>query len=125
MVYVHRTDPELRRALERWIDAEQESMTRLDAVRLAAEIGRLAHEVLDQRVLEARAFNHSWAHIADAVGITRQSAHKRWRQLEEPARALAEERQARFRSSRLPPHAPWPRREPTDPQAARKTRWAL
>lgn len=107
MVYVHRTDPELRRALEHWIGAEQEGMTRLDAVRLAAEIGRLAHEVLDQRVLEARAFNHSWTHIADAVGITRQSAHKRWRHLEEPARALAEERQARFRSSRRPPAATW------------------
>lgn len=105
MAYVHRTDPELRGALERWIGAEQEGMTRIDAVRQAAEIGRLAHEVLDQRVLEARAFNHSWTHIADAVGITRQSAHKRWCHLEEPARALAEERQARFRSTRLPAHA--------------------
>lgn len=107
MAYVHRTDPELRRALEHWIGAEQEAMTRLDTVRLAAEIGRLAHEVLEQRVLEARSFNDSWARIADAVGITRQSAHKRWRHLEEPARSLAEERQARFRSSRRPPEATW------------------
>jgi hypothetical protein len=98
----HRTDPQLRRALERWIAAEQAELTRLHAVRLAAEIRRLADEVLDQRVLEARSFHASWAEVAEAVGITRQSAHRRWRHLDDPARALAAARQAAFRSKALP-----------------------
>jgi hypothetical protein len=100
--FTHRTDPQLRRALERWIAAEREAMTRIDAVRLAAEIGRLADEVLDQRVLEARSFHATWAEIAEAVGITRQSAHRRWRHLDELARALAAARQAELRSKTRP-----------------------
>jgi hypothetical protein len=100
--FTHRTDPQLQRALERWIAAEQEEMTRVDAVRLAAEIGRLAEEVLDQRVLEARSFHATWAEIAEAIGITRQSAHRRWRHLDEHAQALAAARQAEFCSTALP-----------------------
>lgn len=100
-------DPELRRALERWLAAEESDLSCLGAVRVAAEVRRLADQVLDQRVLEARAHNWPWAQIAKAVGITRQSAHRRWRHLEAPARALAEEREKRFRSSRWPPVAPW------------------
>ena len=107
MDYEHHTGPELRRALERWIAAEDSHLTRLDAVRIATEVRRLADQVLDQRVLEARAHNLSWIKIAEAVGITRQSAHRRWRHLEAPARALAEEREKQFRSSRWPPDAPW------------------
>jgi AraC-like DNA-binding protein len=107
MPYKHHTDPELRRALERWLAAEDSDLSRVDAVRIAAEVRRLADQVLDQRVLEARAHNWSWAKIARAVGITRQSAHRRWRHLEAPARALAEEKEKRFRSSRWPPDAPW------------------
>jgi hypothetical protein len=113
MVYRHHTDPELRRALEKWLAVESEGMdSRVEAVRIAAEVGRLAAEVLDQRVMEARAHNWPWAEIAKAVGITRQSAHRRWRHLEPRARALAEAQEARFRSSRWPPNVPWTRSEP-------------
>lgn len=107
MDYEHHTGPQLKRALEGWIAAEASDLSRLDAVRVAAEVRRLADQVLDQRVLEARAHNSAWAKIAQAVGITRQSAHRRWRHLEGPARALAEEREKQFRSSRWPPDAPW------------------
>lgn len=107
MTFKHHTDPELRRALERWIAAEESDLSRLDAVRVAAEVRRLADQVLDQRVLEARACDWPWAQIAKAVGVTRQSAHRRWRHLEAPARALAEDREKRFHSSRWPPAAPW------------------
>lgn len=107
MRYKHHTGPELRRALERWLAAEDSELSRLDAVRVAAEVRRLADQVLEQRVLEARAHNRPWAQIAEAVGITRQSAHRRWRNLEAPARALAEEVEKRFRSPRWPPDAPW------------------
>ncbi len=62
--------------------------------------------------LEARAHNWPWAQIAKVVGITRQSAHRRWRHLEAPARALVEEEEKRFRSSRWPPDAPWVRPPP-------------
>jgi hypothetical protein len=113
VAYKHHTDPELRRALEKWLAAESEGMeNRLEAVRVAAEVARLVGEVLDQRGMEARAYNRSWSAIAEAVGITRQSAHKRWRHLEPRARALAEAEEARFRSSRRPPNAPWTRTEP-------------
>ncbi|MDQ3488240.1 MAG: hypothetical protein M3468_10965 [Acidobacteriota bacterium] len=107
MKFKHHTDPELRRALERWLAAEESDLSRLDAVRVAAEVRRLADQVLDQRVLQARAHNWPWAQIAKVVGITRQSAHRRWRHLEAPARALAEEQEKQFRSSRWPPDAPW------------------
>jgi hypothetical protein len=63
-------------------------------------------------VLEARAHNWPWAEIGKVVGITRQSAHRRWRHLEPKARALAQADEARFRSSRWPPNAPWTRSEP-------------
>jgi hypothetical protein len=113
VAYQHHTDPELRRALEKWLAAESEGMeNRLEAVRVAAEAGRLAAQVLDQRVLEARAHNWPWAEIGKVVGITRQSAHRRWRHLEPKARALAQADEARFRSSRWPPNAPWTRSEP-------------
>jgi hypothetical protein len=59
-----RTDPELRRALQRWLDAEQEPQTRLEALRVAAEVAKLTGEMLDQRVVEARSFHHTWADIA-------------------------------------------------------------
>lgn len=105
--FTHHTDPQLRRALEHWIAAEQQEMTRLDAVQLAAQIGRLADEVLDQRVMEARSFHATWAEIAEAVGITRQSAHRRWRHLDTAARALTAARQAAFRSKPPPSQSHW------------------
>lgn len=54
----------VRTALQRWLDAEQEPQTRLEALRDAAEVRELVEEVLDQRVLEARSFRHTWAEIA-------------------------------------------------------------
>ncbi|MBA2276837.1 MAG: hypothetical protein H0W06_03655 [Chloroflexia bacterium] len=86
------TGPALRKALRRWLAAEEQRQYRLDAVRVAAEIVKLAEEVLGQRVLEARSFRHTWADIAEQVGITRQSAHRRWRHLDEPAEELLRHR---------------------------------
>jgi hypothetical protein len=86
------TGPALRKALRRWLAAEQEPQYRIDALRVAAEVVTLAEEILEQRVLEARAFGHTWADIAAQVGITRQSAHRRWRHLDGPAEELRHHR---------------------------------
>jgi hypothetical protein len=90
------TGPALRKALRRWLEAESQPQTRLEAVRSAAEVVMLAQEVLEQRVLEARAFRKTWADIAAQVGITRQSAHRRWRHLDEPAAQLDRQRDRLF-----------------------------
>ncbi len=111
-----RTDPALRKALQRWIDAEREPQTRLEALRVAAEVRELVDEVLDQRVLEARSFRHTWLEIAAALGVTRQSAHRRWRHLDPLADAIATDRQHRFRPSRPPPVPPLPVIQHVDPQ---------
>jgi hypothetical protein len=88
-----RTGPALRKALRRWLAAEEQPQDRLESVRIAAEVLKLADEVLEQRVLEARAFRRTWADIAEQVGITRQSAHRRWRHLDEPAEELLRQRE--------------------------------
>lgn len=49
---------------------------------------------------EARAFRHTWADIAEQVGITRQSAHRRWRHLDEPAEELHRYRERLWRPRR-------------------------
>ena len=51
--------------------------------------------------MEARTFRHTWEDMAAAVGITRQSAHRRWRHLEVDAAALAADRERRFRARHL------------------------
>ena len=94
------TGPALRKALRRWLEAESQPQTRLEAVRSAAEVVKLAEEVLEQRVLEARAFRKTWADIAAQVGITRQSAHRRWRHLDEPAQELDRYRERLWRPRR-------------------------
>jgi hypothetical protein len=91
-----RTGPALRKALRGWLEAEAQPQTRLEGVRIAAEVLTLVEEVLEQRVLEARAFRKTWADIAEQVGITRQSAHRRWRHLDEPARELDRQRDRMF-----------------------------
>ncbi len=111
-----RTDPALRTVLQRWIGIEQEPQTRLEALGVAADVRQLVDEILDQRVLEARSFRHTWAEIAAAVGVTRQSAHRRWRDLDPLADALAADRQHRFRPSRPPPVPPPPVSQRVDPQ---------
>lgn len=108
----HHSDPELRRALEQWLAAESEGIAdRLEAIRVAAEVSRLVAEVLDQRVMEARAH----------TGLGRRSARWSASPASPPTgdgatsslgRALAEAEEARFRSSRWPPSAPWTRSEP-------------
>ena len=95
-----RTGPALRKALRRWFAAEEQPLDRLEAVRVAAEVLKLAEEVLEQRVLEARAFRTTWADIAEQVGITRQSAHRRWRHLDEPAEELDRYRERLWRPRR-------------------------
>jgi hypothetical protein len=94
------TGPALRKALRRWLAAEEQPQDRLEAVRSAAEVLKLAEEVLEQRVLEARAFRRTWADIADQVGITRQSAHRRWRHLDEPAEELLRHRERLYNPRR-------------------------
>jgi hypothetical protein len=111
-----RTDPVLRTVLQRWIDIEQEPQTRLEALGVAADVRQLVDEILDQRVLEARSFRHTWAEIAAAIGVTRQSAHRRWRDLDPLADAVAADRQHRFHPSRPPPVPPPPVVQPADPQ---------
>jgi len=108
------TSAALRSALQRWLDTEEQPQTRLDALRTAAEVLKLAEEVLEQRVLEARSFGHSWAEVADEVGITRQSAHRRWRHLDPTANALAANRERHFRPARTPASSPddWDRWRP-------------
>jgi hypothetical protein len=69
---------------------------------------RLAEQERDQRVVEARAFRHSWAEIAGAVGIARQSAHRRWHGLDAAAAVLAEERERQFRPRQLLAATPSP-----------------
>lgn len=95
-----RTGPALRKALRRWLAAEEQPQDRLESVRSAAQVVKLADEVLEQRVLEARAFRHTWADIAEQVGITRQSAHRRWRHLDEPAEELHRYRERLWRPRR-------------------------
>jgi hypothetical protein len=101
-----RAGPALREVLTRWLEAEAQPMTRLEALRVVQEVVRLAEQVRDQRVVEARVFRHSWAEIAAAVGIARQSAHRRWHGLDAAAAALAEERERQFRSRQLPAAVP-------------------
>lgn len=107
-----RTDSQLRTALARWLETEEGEQDRLEAIRTVVEVAALAEEVLAQRVLEARAFNRSWAEIAAAVGVTRQSAYRRWRHLDDAAAALSAERERQFRTTRprqpaRPPPMPW------------------
>jgi predicted DNA-binding protein (UPF0251 family) len=56
------------------------------------DIGEV-RRVLDQAELEAvrtaRRHGRSWAEIATRLGVTRQSAWERWRDLDEPARAAS------------------------------------
>jgi len=96
-----RTGPELRALLERWLAAESEPLTRLQALHVAAQVCRLAEEVLTQRVIEARSFYRSWSQIGEAVGITKQSANRRWRALDAAAQALAAERERQFKARRV------------------------
>jgi len=81
-------------------------MTRLEALRVADAVCRLAEQVRDQRVIEARSFRHTWTEVAAVVGVTRQSAHRRWRGLDGHADALATERQRQYRPRPLPAAAP-------------------
>ncbi len=54
---------------------------RIEAVRQAAAASRTAERSLSEAVKSVRARGHSWAEIGEAVGISRQSAHERWREL--------------------------------------------
>lgn len=116
-----RTGPELRALLEGWLAAENEPQTRLQALHTAAQVSRLAEEVLTQRVIEARSFYRSWSQIAAAVGITKQSANRRWRALDAAAEALAAQREREFKARRVTTPAAAPSRPDLpylEPQAA-------
>lgn len=69
-------------ALARVRDLEQEQrIGRAAAVSAVADAAQARHATgaaLDQAVTEARAWGASWQEIADAAGITRQTAWKRW-----------------------------------------------
>ncbi|MGY5036755.1 hypothetical protein ACWC9U_39630 [Streptomyces sp. 900116325] len=53
----------------------------IEAVRQAAAASRAAERSLEEAVKGARAGGHSWTEIGEAIGISRQSAHERWRGL--------------------------------------------
>lgn len=115
------TGPELRALLSGWLAAESEPQTRLQALHTAAQVARLAEEMLTQRVMEARSFNRSWSQIAAAVGVTKQSANRRWRSLDAGAEALAAQREREYKARRVAmPAAPPPRPDlpGLEPQAA-------
>ena len=48
------------------------------AIRALSTIEVEAKKVLTEMVVEARKTGHTWAQIAEAVGITRQAAQARW-----------------------------------------------
>jgi hypothetical protein len=50
----------------------------LVAIRALSTIEVEAKKVLTEMVVEARKAGHTWAQIAEAVGITRQAAQARW-----------------------------------------------
>jgi hypothetical protein len=56
--------------------------TTLDGIGELSEEIRLAHERLDESVSRARALGVSWNAIGGAAGISRQSAHARWKGLD-------------------------------------------
>jgi hypothetical protein len=80
-------DPDAMTDREERLRAE---LDHLDAAKLAGRIETLDHlrryagdvvrlgAAIDRAVAEARAYGATWQQIADAVGITRQSAHERW-----------------------------------------------
>ena len=51
----------------------------LQALGVLAEIDRWQRPLLDQAVIAARAAGSSWSEIGKALGVTRQSAHERFR----------------------------------------------
>ena len=53
----------------------------LTATETAARHLRSAESVLDDTVARALHWGASWAQIGDALGITRQSAHRRYRHI--------------------------------------------
>lgn len=63
----------------------------IPAVRQAVEDRRAADARLDYAVAAARACGSSWAEIGDAVGMSRQSAHERWRRIEPGEQSQPEE----------------------------------
>lgn len=69
-------------ALARVRDLEQEQRVGREAavrkVADAAKADRTAGALLDQSVAEARAWGATWQQVADAAGIARQTAWKRW-----------------------------------------------
>ena len=54
----------------------------LEAVQRAAEAAEESNRRLDDAVAAARESGSSWADIGAAVGISRQSAHTRWRRFD-------------------------------------------
>ncbi|MFK4362344.1 AsnC family protein [Rhodococcus sp. 27YEA6] len=72
----------------------------LAAIRQSAEDHRMSQERLDRAVAAARAGGASWADIGRAAGVTRQTAHERWKALSEniDSEALPSVPQRRIRS---------------------------
>jgi hypothetical protein len=79
---------ESRRALDRLAAWQRGKPAGEGALSALADVG-LLRRVLDQTemaaVRAARRYGKSWTEIATTMGVTRQSAWERWRDLDEPA----------------------------------------
>jgi hypothetical protein len=70
---------QLRAELDRLDTAKNAARTEaLAAVQIAAAAHAGAGRRLDEAVAEARAYDATWQQIADAAGMARPSAWKRW-----------------------------------------------
>jgi DNA invertase Pin-like site-specific DNA recombinase len=49
------------------------------ALRAAARLGRLAEQLESDLVRRARQSGRSWQEIADCLGVTKQTAHRKYR----------------------------------------------
>jgi hypothetical protein len=71
-VYTDKMEPKLNELLD-----SIESIDPATGLRAAAALHRLAEKVEEKHVKLARRQGWSWEQIGDALGVTRQSAHKK------------------------------------------------
>jgi hypothetical protein len=77
--------------LHGWVSASHADggVPALEALDDIGEVRRVLDQAELEAVRTARRHGRSWAEIATRLGVTRQSAWERWRDLDEPARAAS------------------------------------